>query len=157
MAEFKKIETQEELDAVIKDRLARNTTKVTDEITKKYEGYLSPDDAKKNTKELTDKVAALTTQLAEKEKAISDLTAKNQGYETSALKARIAHEKGIPFELADRLNGTTEEEIGKDADMLSQLVSSSKGAPPLASNDKAPQGDPIAAAYASWNAQMKGE
>ena len=36
--EFKTIETQEELDAIIKARLDRNTKTVTDEVKKSYEG-----------------------------------------------------------------------------------------------------------------------
>lgn len=42
--EFKTIETQEALDAIIKERLERNTRSVTDSVTKKYEGYISPDE-----------------------------------------------------------------------------------------------------------------
>ena len=44
MSEFKTIETQEELDSIIKDRLDRNTKKITAEVTKQFEGYISPDD-----------------------------------------------------------------------------------------------------------------
>ena len=47
--EFKAIETQEAFDAAIKARLERNTRTVTEEVTKKYEGYISPDEAKKTT------------------------------------------------------------------------------------------------------------
>lgn len=42
--EFKPIETQEAFDAAIRSRLERNTRTVTEEVTKKYEGYLSPDE-----------------------------------------------------------------------------------------------------------------
>ena len=134
MAEFKAITTQEELDAVIKDRLARNTKTVTDEVAKKYEGYISPQDVAAKTKELTDKLDALTAQAAEKDKSIADLTSKNQSYELRALKAKIAHEKNIPYELAERLSGATEEEIAKDADQLAGFVRKQPAAP-LHSND----------------------
>ncbi len=125
--EFKTIETQEELDAIIKARLDRNTKTVTDEVKKSYDGYLSPDEVKK----LTDQVEALTKQLAERDGSIADLTAKNKAYETASVKARICHEKGLPYELAERLSGESEEDIAADADKLSQFVSAGKPAAPL--------------------------
>ena len=125
--EFKTIETQEEFDAAIKARLDRNTKTVTDEVKKSYEGYLSPDEVKK----LTEQVDSLTKALTEKETAITDLTAKNKAYETASVKARICHEKGLPYELAERLSGESEEDIAADADKLSQFVSAGKPAAPL--------------------------
>ena len=127
MSEFKAIETQEELDAIIKARLDRNTKTVTDEVKKGYEGYISPDEAKK----LNDQIASLNNQLTEKETVITDLTAKNKNYETASVKARIAHEKGLPFELAERLSGETEQDISADADKLAQFVSANKTPAPL--------------------------
>ena len=125
--EFKAIETQEDFDAAIKARLDRNTKTVTDEVKKSYEGYISPDEAKK----LTEQVDTLTKQLTEKDTAIADLTAKNKAYETASVKARICHEKGLPFELADRLSGETEEDIAADAEKLAQFVSAGKPPAPL--------------------------
>lgn len=125
--EFKAIETQEDFDAAIKARLDRNTKTVTDEVKKSYEGYISPDEAKK----LTEQVEALTKQLTERDGSITDLTAKNKQYETASVKARIAHEKGLPYELAERLSGETEKDIAADADKLAQFVSSQKPAAPL--------------------------
>ena len=125
--EFKAIETQEDFDAAIKARLDRNTKTVTDEVKKSYEGYLSPDEVKK----LNDQITSLTAQLAERDGSIADLTAKNKAYETASVKARIAHEKGLPFELADRLSGETEEDIAADAEKLAQFVSAGKPPAPL--------------------------
>lgn len=125
--EFKAIETQEDFDAAIKARLDRNTKTVTDEVKKSYEGYVSPDEVKK----LTEQVDTLTKQLTEKDTSIADLTAKNKAYETASVKARIAHEKGLPFELAERLSGETEEDIAADAEKLAQFVSAGKPPAPL--------------------------
>lgn len=125
--EFKTIETQEDFDAAIKARLDRNTKTVTDEVKKSFEGYLSPDEAKK----LNDQITSLTAQLTERDGSIADLTAKNKAYETASVKARIAHEKGLPYELAERLSGETEQDIAADADKLAQFVSSQKPAAPL--------------------------
>jgi hypothetical protein len=129
MAEFKAITTQEEFDAAIKDRIARNTKTVTDEVTKKYEGWISPDDFSAKTKELNDKFDSLTKQAAEKDKSIADLTAENKSAKLTALKTKIAHEKGIPYELAARLNGETEEDLIKDAETLAGFVQNHPTAP----------------------------
>lgn len=140
MPEFKPIETQEALDAIIKDRIERAKKSAADETAKKYEGYLSPDDVKKHT----DQITALTDKLKESETKIADLTAKNSAYEIASVKTKIAHEVGLPYELADRLSGTTEEEIRKDADALSKFAmhpqatpSFSAETPPSASADSA--------------------
>ena len=125
--EFKAIETQEDFDAAIKARLDRNTKTVTDEVKKSYEGYIPPDEVKK----LNDQITSLTAQLTERDGSIADLTAKNKQYETASVKARIAHEKGLPYELAERLSGETEQDIAADADKLAQFVSSQKPAAPL--------------------------
>lgn len=140
MPEFKPIETQEALDAIIKDRIDRAKKSAADEAAKKYEGYLSPDEVKKHT----DQITALTDKLKESETKISDLTAKNSAYEIASVKTKIAHEVGLPYELADRLSGTTEEEIRKDADALSKFAmhpqatpSFSSETPPTATADAA--------------------
>lgn len=120
--EFKAIETQEALDAIIKSRLERNTKSVTDsvkaEIMKKYEGYISPDDAKKSA----DEIASLTEKLKASETTIADLTAKISANEISSAKMKIALETGLPSALADRLTGSTEEELRKDAELLAQFA-----------------------------------
>lgn len=140
MPDFKPIESQEALDAIIKDRIERAKKSAADETAKKYEGYLSPDDVKKHT----DQITALTDKLKESETKIADLTAKNSAYEIASVKTKIAHEVGLPYELADRLSGTTEEEIRKDADALSKFAmhpqatpSFSAETPPSASADSA--------------------
>lgn len=116
--EFKAIETQEALDAIIKTRLDRNTKSVTDEVTKKYAGYLSPEEAQKSA----DRISALEKELETNKTTIADLTAKNSAYETSSVKMKIAREVGVPIELADRINGANEEEMKKDAEMMLQFT-----------------------------------
>lgn len=125
MSEFKAIETQEALDAILKDRLDRQKKTVTDEVRKQYEGWISPEDAKKTA----DQIAALNGKLSDSEKTIADLTAKNSAYEIASVKTKIAHETGLPYELAERLSGNTEEEIRKDAETLSKFASQQQPTP----------------------------
>lgn len=133
MADFTPIETQEQFDEAIKDRLARSEKKWQE----KYSGYLSPDDLSVKTKELNDKISELSNSLnSANEKATADaetiagLEAKVKNYETASVKSRIAHEVGIPYELANKLSGDTEEAIRKDAETLKPFVTQ-KQTPPL--------------------------
>ena len=134
MNEFKPIETQEQLDAIISDRIkrAQETTRKEfegflspEDAAKKYSGYLSPEDEKK-------KYAGY---LSPEEAAKKD--AKIKGYETSSVKMRIAHENKIPFELAERLNGESEEDIQKDAKVMAKYLNQQEGGAPLASTEPA--------------------
>ena len=60
MSEFKVIDTQEAFDAAIKERLERQRKAVTDEVTKKYEGWISPEEAGKSA----ERIAGLEKQVA---------------------------------------------------------------------------------------------
>lgn len=76
-------------------------------------------------------------------------------YETSSLKTRIAHENGIPYELAGRLSGSNEEEIKKDAETMTKFLRK-KDVPPLAGGD--PQKiDDKKTAMKGMLASLKGE
>lgn len=143
MSEFTKIETQEQLDAIISDRIKRERAT----ITKQYEGYLSPEDAaKKYEGYLSPEAAAKKYEgyLSPEDAAKKDATIK--GYETKSVKMRIAHETGIPFELAERLSGEDEAAIRKDAETISKFMSNPQNhADPLANNEPAARGKDDAA------------
>ena len=133
MSDFKPIETQEQFDEMIKERLERAEKKWEE----KYSGYISPDDLTGKTKELNDKISELGNSLndaIEKSKAdaetIAGLESKVKNYETASVKSRIAHEVGIPYELANKLSGDTEDDIRKDAEALKPFVTQ-KGTAPL--------------------------
>lgn len=141
--EFKAIETQEAFDAAIKARLERNTRSVTEEVTKKFEGWVSPDDAKKSAEQ----IAALQGQ-------VTELTAKSTAAELDALRSRIAHETGLPFELAGRLTGATEEELRKDAETLAAFTKAAAPQPHRA-NPETPKISGVEAAFFKRNPGLK--
>lgn len=143
--EFKVIETQEAFDAAIKSRLERNTRTVTEEVTKKYEGYISPEDAAKSNETYAKQIDTLNEKLKGNETTIAELTAKNKAYEISSAKMRIANEVGIPLELADKLSGETDEEIKADAEKLAKYTHRSQQTPQY--NSEKPPADSKKAAY----------
>lgn len=90
------------------------------------------------------------------DQTIAELNGKVNNYELASLKARIAHEKGIPYELANRLTGDDEAALRADAESLSKLVASTSkpSAPPLKSTEPANgKDDPYKALVTS----LKGE
>ena len=133
MSDFKVIETQEQLDAIISDRLKRER----DTIKKEYEGFMSPDDvAKKYAGYLSpdDEKAKYKGYLSPEEAAKKD--AQIKGYETDSVKTRIAHEAGLSYEAIGFLRGEDEEAIRKSAESLKALVGNTTTAP-LASTEVA--------------------
>lgn len=101
--DFEPITTKEALDEILKAK--------EQEISARFEGYVSPEEYKKQTD------------------AVADLTAKNKAYELSALKSKIARETGIPHDLSQRLSGETEKDIRADAKAFAASLSARKPAP----------------------------
>ena len=118
MSDFKPITTQEEFDAAIKERLSREKTKYSDydqlksrvtELETENVGLKSTIEASNQSKADSDK------QLEEMQKQIA-------GYETANLRTRIALQNGLPYDLADRLQGTDEESFKADAERLASFI-----------------------------------
>ena len=122
---FKPIETQEELDNIIKDRLKRER----ESTQKRYEGWISPEDHQKALDASNKAFDDFKKAREGDEQTIADLTAKNKAYETASLKSRIAHEVGLSYEWIGRIGGEDEDSIRKDAESLKKLVGA--GAQPI--------------------------
>lgn len=119
--EFKPITTQEEFDAAIKSRLARER----ETVQKQFSDY---EDLKKQVEDLKKEKATYTQDAQNSAGKLKDLqdkldaaNVKIKGYELDALKTAVAIEKGLPLELRSRLTGNTEEEIKADAASLAEL------------------------------------
>lgn len=136
MGEFKVIETQEQFDEAISERLKREREKYEgylspDDVAKKYDGYLSPDDVAEKYKgymSAEDVEKKYAGYISADEAAKKD--SKIKQYESHLEKARIAKETGLSSDAADFLKGETEEEIKKSAELL-KAVLGKNGAPPL--------------------------
>ena len=126
---FKAIETQEELDRIISERLSRQK--------ESFEKQLADYEQIKTAKaDLESQVGTLQSTIEQSKagqedytKQISDLTSKVAGYETANLRTRIALQNGLPYDLADRLVGEDEESIKADAERLSSFVTKQHLAP----------------------------
>ena len=122
---FKPIETQEELNAIIKDRLKRER----ESTEKRFEGWVSPEDHAKAIEDANKAFDDYKKVHEGDEQTIKDLTAKNKEYETATLKSRIAHEVGLSYEWISRISGEDEQSIRSDAESLKKLVGSGNNVP----------------------------
>jgi len=139
MAEFQPITTQEEFDAAVKERLKRAEEK----YSKKYEGYISPDEMDKTKKDYDAQIADLNNAIsAAKKKAekfdadLAERDSKIKAYETSAIKSRVAHEVGLSYDSIEFLKGEDEASIKESAEALKGLIGQSAPTTPLATEDK---------------------
>lgn len=119
--EFKPITTQEEFNAAIKARLERQEST----IRKEYADYedLKAQGAKfEEEKQAYEKQAqASAEKIASLKKELDESKATVKGLQIKELKSSIAAELGLPAALRDRIAGETEEEIRKDAQILSKV------------------------------------
>ena len=152
MSEFKPITTQEEFDAAIKARLSREKEKYGDydqlksrvtELEEENIGLKSTIEASNQSKADSDK------QLEEMQKQIA-------GYETASLRTRIALQNGLPYDLADRLQGTDEESLTEDAERLAGFMKKSQPGYPLGTNEPSSIDDKDAALKGMLH-KMRGE
>lgn len=137
MADFKAIESQEELDAIIKERLSRER----EASNKRYEGYISPEDHKKALAEQAKSFDEYKKAHEGDAQTIEELTAKNKAYETASLKSRVAHELGLSYEWAERIGGTDEKSIRADAEALKKLVGTGHTTLPTKSTEESAAND----------------
>ena len=127
--EFKTITTQEELDRIIADRLARERKKYDG-----FDGYKADSEALKalQAQDLPGQVTKLTEQVS---RLTADLQAekdKSAAANLALLRGRIAREAGLPDALADRLTGADEKALRKDAETLAGLVNAGQKPAPMA-------------------------
>ena len=132
MADFAPINTQAEFDAAIANRLSRENEK----FKKQQEAFAAEYDGK--IAQLTQSLEEAAKKAKSHEDTVAGLQAQIKSYETRSVKTRIAHEVGIPFELADRLSGDDEDSIRRDAEAMKPFLAG-KGAAPLASTEPAAQ------------------
>jgi len=125
MAEFKAINTQEEFDERIKERIERAEKKAADA----FKGWASPDDIKALEEKHKDDIAKINAAHAEELKKYAGYDEKFAAYEseikglkTSALKTKIANEKKLPMDAVEFLQGEDEKTISESADKLSKLA-----------------------------------
>jgi signal recognition particle GTPase len=151
MAEFKPIETQEDFDKAIKSRIERAEKAVREQFSDYEQVKESASKADEKIKELTAELEKKQVTIDGNKAIVDELNAKIAAQELSSMKVSVALEKGLPYQMAERLTGANKEEISADADSMVKLIGSSKKAPPMAHDDPAggAKTNPTASAYKS--------
>ena len=139
MTDFKVIETQEQLNEVIGERLKRAEEKANAAAAEKYADY---DEVKKQNDELLkqltearNEIEQQKTAILEKDKTIEE----SASYRTDLAKTKIALKAGLRIEYADRLRGETEEEWTADAEALAKDFATAHQTPPLVNSETKPK------------------
>ena len=127
MSEFKPITTQEEFDAAIKARLSREKEKYGD-----YDQLKSRvTELEKENVDLKSTIEATNQIKADADKQLEEMQKQIAGYETASLRTRIALQNGLPYDLADRLQGADEESLTADAERLASFVKPTEYVAPM--------------------------
>lgn len=127
MSEFKPITTQEEFDAAIKGRLSREKEKYGD-----YDQLKSRvEELEKENIGLKSTIEDANQNKVDADKQLEDLQNQIAGYETASLRTRIALKHGLPYDLADRLQGNDEESFEADAERLAGYIKRTQPVAPI--------------------------
>lgn len=131
--EFKVIETQEQLDSIIKGRLDRNDEKhesekkeLRSEIKSLKEQIGNLTDAS-NQKEAT--IDELNSQISDKDNELED-------FRVNQMRNDLAYEYGLPRDFSKRLQGSTREEIEADAKEMAKTFDNLRPDPPIKNNEQ---------------------
>ena len=127
MSDFKPITTQEEFDAAIKARLSREKEKYGD-----YDQLKSRvAELEEENVDLKSTIEATNQSKADADNQLEGLRHQIAGYETASLRTRVALQHGLPYDLADRLQGTDEESLKADAERLAGYIKKSQPVAPI--------------------------
>lgn len=124
MAEFKAINTQEEFDERIKERIERAEKKAAEA----FKGWLSPDEVKALNEAHKGEIEKINAAHSEEMKKytgyddkFNEQAEKIKSLEMAALKTKIATEKKLPLDAVEFLQGEDEESITANAEKLLKL------------------------------------
>lgn len=147
--EFTPIETQEQFDAMVKERVERakkSTAKEFETQLKGLEGIKEQLTSKDSEIEaLKAKITDFESEKKANEESYQGMQKELSELKLKALKTNVAIEAGLPADLADRLTGEDEETLKADAEKLASFVGSKKVAPSF-KTEEVPT-DPVEAGF----------
>lgn len=117
---FEPIQTQEELDAILKKRLEREREKITAEVSGKYANY---DELAEKAKAYDEAQEAQKSEAQKAKERIAELEStikkRDEADKQREMREKVAKEKGIPEEL---IVGTDEESMAAYADKIAEFA-----------------------------------
>lgn len=125
MAEFKPINTQEEFDAAIKERIERAERTAEAKFSDYGKLKEAIEKLTADKKAMEARIAGFDAEKSDIQKRLDEANQKTRDLEREAMKTNAAIATGLPLNLRDRLTGNTEEEIKADAENLLKIVGAS--------------------------------
>ncbi|MFR7746835.1 MAG: hypothetical protein ACLU06_05370 [Eggerthellaceae bacterium] len=117
---FEPIQTQEELDAIIKKRIERDREKITAEVSGKYSDY---DELAEKAKAYDEAQEAQKSEVQKAQEKIaqleSDIKKRDEADKQREMRAKVAKETGIPESL---IQGTDEESMKAYAAQVAEFA-----------------------------------
>ena len=135
MAEFKVIESQDELNEIVANRVNKEKDKAR-AMEESLRGEIEA--LTKSNQEYQEKLQKFSEVENSHADEVAKLNSEIAGYRLQAIKHKIAHENERPYELAERLTGEDEDALRKDAETLKQFIGVKK-TPPLATTEVTPE------------------
>ncbi|MBQ3281563.1 MAG: hypothetical protein IJH41_04045 [Eubacterium sp.] len=111
--------TQDEVNKLVGAEKTKAKSKAEADAAEKYKDF----------EDFKTKAEKYDSDLGLKDTKIKELEDKVKKYESDSVKTKIARAAGLPDEMADRLRGTTEEEMKADAESLAKIVVKKEVAP----------------------------
>lgn len=148
--EFKAIETQEELDRIIADRLSRERAKSTSE---RDALMLEKSKVEKELGEVKSALEKTSDETKNYKDELEKAKTKLSSYEMESMRTKIGLQNGLPYELTGRLVGKTTEELEKDAKRLSEFLGRHQPIAPLKDTERKTEDDP----YKKLLSNVKGD
>lgn len=131
--EFKVIETQEQLDSIIKGRLERERASFNEKLNGLEEENKS---LKEQVSNLTDASNQKEATIEELNSQISDKDNELEDFRVNQMRNDLAYEYGLPRDFSKRLQGSTREEIEADAKEMAKTFDSLRPDPPIKNNEQ---------------------
>lgn len=101
-------------------------------------------------------INTLTTERDNNAATVAQLQGELNTYRQRELRGRIAAERGVPLEMADRITGSTEQEMQADAERLLGIIRTIRGPAPLADNTDPVPKNAVEAGLKNMLNQLKG-
>lgn len=136
--EFTPINTQEELNRVIAERIARERNKAENDMNELRLKYADYDEIKSGHELLKSRIAELEANTTALNQQIESANGKVAKYERESVKIKVAEANGLDYKFASYLQGETDEELTESAKFLAEHIKS-KGVLPNKKSEPTPE------------------
>lgn len=130
------------LEKEVIDAIMKEYGKERQKLLNQIDDLTKVNEENEKLKEQVNELEGRLKDLEDMEAMQNELTQELEKHKLDKLKMQIAYEAGIPLEIYDKLEGKTEEELRKDAEIIAEHMTKQKKILPLAKATKIYSNDP---------------